>query len=128
MQAVSMARVTGIGGVFYKVVDPQVTVEWYRHHLGIEPEEDYPCATLRSSGGETLVWAPFPADTTYFGASGQELMVNYRVDDLAAMLDQLRAAGVRVEDRQEHGDNGVFGWGYDCDGRRFELWQPAAGH
>jgi catechol 2,3-dioxygenase-like lactoylglutathione lyase family enzyme len=123
-----MARVTGVGGVFFRVEDQTATLEWYREHLGIEPEPDFPCATLRSSGGETLVWAPFPRDTAYFGDSDQELMVNYRVDDLEGMLDQLRAAGVWVDDEREHAPNGSFGWAVDADGRRFELWQPAEGH
>ena len=123
-----MAGVTGIGGVFFRVDDPDATIDWYRRHLGIEPEPDYPCAALRSSGGETLVWAPFPRDTAYFGESGQELMVNYRVDDLEAVLAQLAEAGVSVDDRREHADNGSFGWAVDGDGRRFELWQPAEGH
>ena len=123
-----MARVTGIGGVFFKVADPATTVGWYRDHLGIEPEDDFPCATFKSSDGESLVWAPFADETEYFGTSGQTSMVNYRVDDLDGVLDQLREAGVRVDERREHADNGAFGWAYDCDGRRFELWQPAEGH
>ena len=77
-----MARVTGIGGVFFKVADPATTVGWYRDHLGIEPEDDFPCATFKSSDGESLVWAPFADETEYFGTSGQTSMVNYRVDDL----------------------------------------------
>ena len=122
-----MARVTGIGGIFFRSSDPAATVAWYRDHLGIEPEPDYPCAPLRASGGETTVWAPFPADTDYFGETGQGLMVNYRVDDLEGMLEQLRAAGVEVDERVEHLDNGDFGWAVDGDGRRIELWQPAPG-
>ncbi len=119
-----MARVTGIGGVFFRSSDQSATVAWYRDHLGIEPEADYPCAVLRSSGGETAVWAPFVADTDYFGDGDQEFMVNYRVDDLAGMLDQLRAAGVEVIDDVAHLANGSFGWAIDGDGRRFELWEP----
>ncbi|MEO1055415.1 MAG: VOC family protein [Actinomycetota bacterium] len=122
-----MARVTGIGGVFFRSGDQAATIEWYRTHLGIEPEPDYPCAALRWSGGESTVWAPFVTDTDYFGTSGQEFMVNYRVDDLVEMLAQLRAAGIEVDDDVEHADNGDFGWAVDCDGRRFELWQPAPG-
>ncbi len=122
-----MAKVTGIGGVFFRSTDPAATVEWYQTHLGIEPEDDYPCSTLRWSGGETTVWAPFPADTTYFGDSSQDSMINYRVDNLAEMLEQLRAAGAHVEDDIECLDNGLFGWAIDCNGRRFELWQPAEG-
>jgi predicted enzyme related to lactoylglutathione lyase len=123
-----MARVTGIGGVFFRSADPAATVAWYRDHLGIEPEPAYPCAVLRSSGGETTVWAPFEDDTPYFGDRGQQLMVNYRVDDLDEMLEHLRAQGVDVLDAREDADNGRFAWAVDGEGRRFELWEPATGH
>lgn len=122
-----MARVTGVGGIFFRSKDQSATVVWYREHLGIEPEADLPCATLRSSGGETTVWAPFASTTDYFGDSGQEFMVNYRVDDLVEILDQLRSAGVVVSAEVEHLGNGDFGWAIDIDGRRIELWQPAPG-
>ncbi len=101
---------------------------WYQQHLGIEPEVGYPCAVMTWVGGETTVWAPFPADTEYFGASGQQHMVNYRVDDLDGMVDQLLTAGIEVLDAREDADNGRFAWAVDCDGHRFELWQPADGH
>ncbi|MEO1062123.1 MAG: VOC family protein [Actinomycetota bacterium] len=123
-----MARVTGIGGVFFRSPDRDATVAWYRDHLGIEPEPDFPCAVLRSGGGETLVWSPFPADTDYFGDRGQELMVNYRVDDLPGLLEQLRAEGVEIAGGIEHLSNGDFAWVIDGDGRRVELWQPAPGN
>ena len=71
------------------------------------------------------VWAPFPADTEYFGPSGQQTMVNFRVRDLDAMLEQLRAAGVVVDERVEEMEFGRFGWATDLEGNRFELWQPA---
>jgi predicted enzyme related to lactoylglutathione lyase len=123
-----MAKVTGVGGVFFRVKDPAATVAWYRDHLGIEPEANYPCATIRWGGGETTVWAPFEQDTDYFGDHGQQWMVNYRVDDLTELLKKLRALGVEVLDDREDADNGRFAWIIDCDGRRLELWQPAPGH
>lgn len=122
-----MERVTGIGGVLFRTDDPERTSAWYRDHLGIQPEADHPSATMRWSGGETTVWGPFAADTDYFGSPDQPSMVNYRVDDLGAMLAQLRAAGVEVADEEEHSQFGDFGWAVDCDGRRFELWQPPPG-
>jgi predicted enzyme related to lactoylglutathione lyase len=120
-----MERVTGIGGVFLRARDPAALAAWYAEHLGLEVE-DWGGSVLRASGGETLVWAPFPADTEYFGRSDQQAMVNYRVRDLDALLAQLRAAGVEVEDAQET-DNGRFGWATDPEGNRFELWQPNPG-
>lgn len=122
-----MERATGIGGVFVRSAEPERLRAWYSQHLGFELEE-WGGAVLRSSGGETLTWSVFAGDTTYFGPSGQQAMINYRVDDLDAMLAQLRAAGLPVEERVEEMEYGRFGWASDPDGNRFELWEPAAGY
>lgn len=122
-----MARITGIGGVFFRSADPAATVAWYRTHLGIEPEDDFPAATIAWSGGEQTVWAPFDMDTDYFGPGGQAFMVNYRVDNLDGILDRLRAGGVEVLEERMDSDNGRFAWAVDLDGRRIELWEPAPG-
>ena len=82
---------------------------------------------MRATGGATMVWAPFAEDTDYFGPSGQEAMVNYRVDDLDALVARLRASGVAVADEREDGEYGRFAWAVDCDGRRIELWEPPPG-
>jgi catechol-2,3-dioxygenase len=120
-----MERVTGIGGVFLRSRDPAKLAAWYAQHLGIEMG-DWGGAVFRSAGGQTLVWAAFPADTRYFGRLYQQVMVNYRVGDLDALLAQLRAASIPVEGPQDT-ENGRFGWGVDPEGNRFELWQPPAG-
>ena len=120
-----MERATGIGGVFVRSPDPDALRAWYAKHLGLELE-DFGGAVLRSSGGETLVWAVFAGDTDYFGSREQQVMVNYRVRDLDAMLAQLRAAGVPVEEHVQEMEFGRFGWATDPDGNRFELWEPAA--
>ena len=119
-----MERATGIGGVFFTSPDPTATVAWYEKHLGIAPAPDFPGSVIRWTGGEETVWGAFEDTTDYFGNGGQHFMVNYRVDDLAAMLAQLRAAGVTVDNNEEHSEFGDFGWAVDCDGRRFEMWQP----
>jgi len=120
-----MERVLGIGGVFFKAQDPHSLAAWYRDHLGlpIESGETYACLTS-SSAGESTTWSVFPADTEYLGAGSATCMVNYRVSDLDAMLGQLRAAGVSVDDRIEEYDYGRFGWATDPGGNRFELWEP----
>jgi predicted enzyme related to lactoylglutathione lyase len=120
-----MERVLGIGGVFFKANDPQSLAAWYREHLGIPVEVGQTYATLRSTAlGEQTVWSTFPADTQYFGAANQMLMVNYRVRNLDAMMAQLRAAGASVEDRIEDSEFGRFGWATDPEGNRFEMWEP----
>ena len=125
-----MERVTGIGGVFFKANDPAALLAWYREHLGIEPA--FESGTVFQWGSDTsgdasgyTVWSLFPADSDYFGPPPSPFMVNYRVRDLEAMLAQLRATGVEVDDRVEEMEFGRFGWAVDPEGNRFELWQPA---
>jgi predicted enzyme related to lactoylglutathione lyase len=124
-----MERVTGIGGIFFKAQDPAKLLAWYQEHLGLAPDA-YGSVVFRwaegapaGEGGST-VWAPFPQDTTYFAPSPAPFMINYRVADLDAMLAQLRAAGVTVDERVEEAPFGRFGWAMDPEGNRFELWQP----
>jgi predicted enzyme related to lactoylglutathione lyase len=125
-------RVTGIGGVFFRSRDPKALLEWYRIHLGIEPAEDFHGHVFRwevdpqGAVGSTT-WAIFPADTAYFGDPGSSFMINFRVQDLDRVLEQLGTAGVAVTDRVEESEYGRFGWAMDPEGNRFELWQPAAG-
>ncbi len=123
-----MARVTGVGGVFLRSVDPTRLARWYAEHLrmAVGPEH---AAILRWSedapaGTGMTVWSAFPEDTEYFGEREQAAMINYRVDDLEAMLEQLHAAGVWVDPHREDLPYGRFAWIKDCDGNRLELWQP----
>ena len=126
------ARVTGIGGVFFKARDPAALAAWYREHLGLPLDAGATHAVFEagSDGGDAsgapaqTVWAPFAADTAYFGSGPAGWMVNYRVTDLDAMLAQLRAAGAWVADEVQAGEFGRFGWAADPEGTRFELWEP----
>ena len=125
-----MARVTGIGGIFIKARDADALRAWYRRHLGIDVQ-DWGGATFRwneppEPDGAT-VWSIFAADSKYFDPSPAPFMVNYRVADLAAMLEELRAAGCAVDDRVEESEYGKFGWVMDPEGNRIELWQPPPG-
>lgn len=123
-----MERVTGIGGVFFRAMDPKALAAWYRDHLGVPVDAEQSYGTFQSKGsGEQTVWSAFPEDTEYFGTGSAHLMMNYRVGDLDAMLTQLRHAGGEVEDRVEEYDYGRFGWARDPEGNRFELWEPKTG-
>jgi predicted enzyme related to lactoylglutathione lyase len=116
-------RVAGIGGVFFRAHHPAELGAWYAEHLGLALE-DFGGTVFTAAAGDQTVWSPFPEDTAYFGASGRQFMVNYRVRDLDAMLAQLRAAGVDVDERVEEHEYGRFGWATDPEGNRLELWQP----
>ncbi|GAA1382731.1 VOC family protein [Kitasatospora putterlickiae] len=117
-----MERVLGIGGYFLRAADPAALSAWYRDCLGLDADEN---GLWRPEPGPT-VFAAFDAGTDYFGSREQQTMVNFRVRDLDAMLAQLRAKGVRVdEETQEMAGVGRFGWVTDPEGRRIELWQPA---
>ncbi len=127
-----MARVTGIGGIFLRSHDPKALAAWYAQHLGIKLN-DWGGASFEWSdevpaGTGATAWSIFPADTKYFGpgtaAGPQAYMVNYRVDDLDALLEQLIAAGVAVDPKRENASYGRFAWITDLDGNRVELWQP----
>lgn len=126
------ARVTGIGGVFFKARDRAVLGEWYRRHLGIDVQEGgfavfrWRDETDPERGGAT-VWSLFPEDTEYFGSKDQRAMINYRVADLDAVLAALRREGVTVDERVEETPEGRFGWITDPEGNRIELWQPPPG-
>jgi predicted enzyme related to lactoylglutathione lyase len=127
-----MKRVTGIGGVFFKSADPKGLAEWYRIHLGLKVEEWGGVAFQWSNpdnptGTGTTVWNPFKDDTDYFAPSPAAFMINYRVDDLHALLAALRAEGCQVEDKVEESEYGKFGWVLDPDGNKLELWQPPEG-
>jgi len=121
-----MERVTGIGGIFFKAKDVAALRGGYRTHLGIEIESYGGCAFAWREPGCT-VWSPFSADTTYFDPGRATFMIDYRVEDLDAMLAQLRKAGAQVDEKIEDGALGRFGWAMDPEGNRFELWQPPPG-
>ena len=127
-----MKRVTGIGGVFFKSKDPKALAEWYRVHLGLDVEEwggvAFKWVTPENpSGTGSTVWSPFKEDTDYFAPSQAAFMVNYRVENLHALLAALREEGCKVEDKVEESDYGKFGWVTDPEGNKVELWQPPDG-
>ena len=116
-----MARVTGLGGVFYKVEDSEATARWYKEILGVGGEwgATFPFAT--DPGGYTVL-SPFKAATDYFAPSGAAFMINLRVDDLDGMIADLESKGIEILGRQDE-EYGKFAWILDCDGIKVELWQ-----
>lgn len=118
-----MARVTGLGGIFYKVADPAATSAWYREHLGIGGDWGAMLPWSAEAGGDAYsLLSPFKQSTDYFDPSAAAFMVNLRVDDLDGMIEQLDAKGIIILGRQNE-DYGDFAWIMDPDGIKIELWQ-----
>jgi predicted enzyme related to lactoylglutathione lyase len=115
-----MAKVVGVGGVFFKAQDPGKLRQWYEHHLGIKAS---PEGMMFTDGGP-IVFSIFPATTTYLGPSRSQFMVNLRVDDLNALLEKLKADGVEIDPKREDAPYGRFAWIIDPEGNRVELWEP----
>ena len=124
-----MKKVTGIGGIFFKTADPEKTKQWYAKHLGIIPDSDgYISFYWREKDDPETVgftaWSPFRNDTKYFEPSQAPFMMNFRVDDLDALLEQLKTEGVQVVGEVEEYEYGRFGWIIDPEGIKIELWEP----
>ena len=120
-----MEKVLGIGGLFFRSSDPERLARWYADHLGVDPvPQDYDALGWQQQAG-TTVFAPFPADTDYFGDPARQWMINFRVRDLDAMIAQLEEAGVAVKLYPEPQPNGRFAHLSDPDGNPIELWEPA---
>jgi predicted enzyme related to lactoylglutathione lyase len=124
-----MARITGVGGVFFKSKgDGKALAAWYQQHLGMQLA-DFGGAILRWQDDEAedqglTVWHVAASDSQWFSPSDSSFMINYRVDDLGALLAQLRAAGVEIVQGPESHENGRFAWVMDPDGNKVELWEP----
>jgi len=122
-----MQKVTGIGGFFFRSKDPKALNLWYQQHLGISTiPETYDAEPWTQEAGPTA-WAAFSQDTKMFGRPEQQWMVNFRVRDLAAMVAQLRAAGIAVEVDPETYPNGLFAQLADPEGNPIQLWEDKDG-
>lgn len=123
-----MAKVLGVGGIFFRSKNGAALAQWYATALGFEIDTSFGGTTFAPAnqppGGYT-VWSPFAEDTTYFGPDGQTYMINLIVDDVPGALEQVAAAGGSVAGEIEELEFGVFGWFTDPDANRVELWQPA---
>lgn len=121
-------RVTGIGGIFFKVKDPDATKAWYQRHLGLETDKYGTTFEWRSSDNPDQKgfsqWSPMNADTSYFEPSKKDFMINYRVENLADLVADLKAEGVTVLDEIQTFEYGKFVHILDPDGHNIELWEP----
>jgi predicted enzyme related to lactoylglutathione lyase len=120
-------RVTGIGGIFFKAKDAPALRAWYQRHLGIDVQAWGGTAFTWGDAGGMTIWSVAAESSDQFAPSGAPFMINYRVEDLQALVAALRAEGCNVLDRVDDGEYGKFAWVIDPEGNKVELWQPPAG-
>ena len=122
-----MARVLGVGGVFFKAQDPAALAAWYGETLGLKIDPSFGGTTFSPADmptGAVTVWSPFKASTDYFAPSENAWMFNLVVDDLRAALTQVEAAGGVLAGKVQEESYGLFGWFMDPEGNKVELWEP----
>ncbi len=124
----NMKRVTGIGGIFFKCKDPKKMNEWYKNHLGLKTNE-YGSVFEWFQGADNSKkgfsqWSPFKEDTKYFQPSEKDFMINYRVENLENLVNELKKEGVTILDEIETYDYGKFVHILDPEGNKIELWEP----
>jgi len=123
-----MKKVTGIGGIFFKCKDAKKISEWYKTHLGMDTNQyganfEWREAEDPAKTGSTQ-WSPFDEKTKYFEPSTKDFMINYRVENLEALVAQLQSEGVTVLDKIETYDYGKFVHIMDVEGNKVQLWEP----
>ena len=125
---INMKKVTGIGGIFFKSKDPNAANEWYKKHLGFNTTPygtsfEWLDADDSTKKGLTQ-WNPFAEKTKYFEPSEKDFMINYRVDNLEALVEELKKEKVTVLDNIEDSDYGKFVHILDLEGNKIQLWEP----
>ncbi len=124
----TIPKVTGIGGIFFFAENPTETREWYNRHLGLETNEYGSSFEFRNAHRPEeinyLQWSPFKSGSTYFAPSKKEFMINYRVQNIEGLVNQLKGNGVTVLDDIEAFDYGKFVHIMDPEGNKIELWEP----
>lgn len=123
-----MKRVTGIGGIFFKCKDPKKVIEWYQKHLDLDTNpygatfEWYESSDITKKA--QTQWTPFAETTKYFEPSTKGFMINYRVENLEALVEALKKEGVNIIDKIETFDYGKFIHILDPEGNKIQLWEP----
>jgi predicted enzyme related to lactoylglutathione lyase len=125
---IEMKKVTGIGGIFFICKDPKKMNEWYKKHLGLNTNPygasfewyESPDSTKKAM----TQWTPFAESTKYFEPSSSDFMINYRVENLELLIEQLKSEGVTIVDKMETYDYGKFVHILDAEGNKVELWEP----
>ena len=124
----TIKKVTGIGGIFFKCKDPNKVKDWYKTHLGLTTNQYGTVFEWRQGADPAkkgfTQWSPFKETTRYFEPSTRDFMINYRVENLEALVGELKQNGVTVLDTIETYDYGKFIHILDVEGNKVELWEP----
>lgn len=124
----SHQKVTGIGGIFFKCEDPKTMKNWYQEHLGFQTDEYGAMFEFHQANAPEkkayLQWSPFAKDTQYFQPSQKEFMINYRVHNIEALVEELKNKGVTILDAIETFEYGKFVHILDPENNKIELWEP----
>ena len=124
----SIKKVTGIGGIFFKCKDPKKIREWYETNLGLNTNQ-YGAVFEWRQGADTTQkgftqWSPFTEKTKYFEPSTKDFMINYRVESIKGLIEELKKNGVTIVDTIETVEYGKFVHIMDIEGNKIELWEP----
>ncbi len=123
-----MKKVTGIGGIFFKSKDPKKMNEWYKTNLGFDTSPYGTSFEWRENDDTSkkglTQWNPFEESTEYFAPSAKDFMINYRVENLEALVEQLKSDGVTIVDNIEDSAYGKFVHILDLEGNKVQLWEP----
>ena len=123
-----MKKVTGIGGIFFKCEDPEKMRNWYSENLGLKTNEYGSLFEFRNTHEPDkknyLQWSPFKKDTEYMNPSKKDFMINYRVENMEELVEELKNSGVEICDKIESYEYGKFVHIMDPEGNKIELWEP----
>lgn len=123
-----MKKVTGLGGIFFKCDNPKAMNEWYAQNLGLDTSEYGTTFEWRQADNPlkkgSTTWSAFPQDTPYFNPSAKPFMINYRVDNILMLVEELKKANVTIVDEIAEYDYGKFIHVLDPEGNIIELWEP----
>lgn len=119
-----MAKIIGLGGIFFQSSNPEKLHAWYKDVLGLHSESWGAIFPFQENEPGYQVWSVFPKDAKYYAPSTSPFMVNLRVDDLDAFLEEIKKKNVTLVGDPDSGEFGKFAWILDPDGNKLELWEP----
>lgn len=121
-------RVTGLGGIFFKSENPKKLKDWYTENLKFPTDEFGKTFAWRWPDDPDKLgytqWSVFEKETKYMDPGKKDFMINFRVENIEALIEELKENGMRVVGKMEEYDYGKFAWVMDPEGNKIELWEP----